>query len=184
MDYIHIDFVRFIPMAIAILIVTFIVTVGVGLGIMTLKKIPHMLECMWNYFSTPTSEKLEFDWFFYKFFELFSHAMGQRWYEARALAYRSVWLSLLCAFGIAQIVRYEYDCTTDDYCRMITKCKVYYFTPDEVLFKDHMKFLVTQAVAVRDELGSEAGGVYQIFVCGKNVVWDFMSGPSGRFTES
>jgi len=35
--------------------------------------------------------------------------------------------------------------------------------------------MVTEAYRIRHELASDAGGIYQIFVCGKNVVWDFMS---------
>lgn len=153
----------------------FVITYSVGAANMALKATPGILKKVTKYFATPSDRGFELNWFLRQFFRLFSERMSERWYEARQHTYRGVWVSLMCAFGICEVVRYEYTSRTDD-SRMYTKTVVYWW---KFIFEKKSRlhrFLFTQWSVIRPHMAIDADSPYQIFRAGHNVIWDFMSG--------
>lgn len=160
-------------------ILGFVLTFSIGLGKMALAAVPDVLSKIKNYFATPSDRGFELNWFLRQFFRLFSERMSERWYEARQHTYRSVWVSLMCAFGICEVVRYEYTSRTDD-SRMYTKTVVYWW---KFIFEKKSRlhrFLFTQWSVIRPHMAIDADAPYQIFRAGHNVIWDFMNGSFDR----
>lgn len=153
----------------------YVLTLSIGLANMTLRKLPTVSESFFRYFGTPSSKKLELDWGLKQFFALFNKQMSERWYEARAHTYQGVWISLLCAFNIVTIVRFEFESKKDD-CRYYTKIKTWKWTLSFKSGQEKMKFLLSEVDNVRPHMPIDAGCLYQIFVAGDNVVWDYVNG--------
>lgn len=63
------------------------VLVGYFLGSTSPKKLKTLIRdkvsSFYNYFKTPSSNRIEFNWGVNKLLGLFSEPMAQRWYEAR-----------------------------------------------------------------------------------------------------
>lgn len=168
-------FVALIGLFVVAFVVSYAVGISLGLANMTLRKMPIIGETIVKHFATPSDNGFELNWFLRQFFLLFSERMSERWYEARQHTYQGVWVSLMCAFGICEVVRYEYTSRTDD-CRMYTKTVVYWW---KFMFEKKSRlhrFLFTQWSVIRPHMAIDADSPYQIFHAGHNVIWDFMNG--------
>lgn len=155
-------------------------TVSVGLANMTLRKLPAVGKAFMNYFGSPSTENLEVDWSLRQLFRLFNYRMSERWYEARVHTRQSVWISLLCAFNILTIVRFEFESKKEE-GRHYYKVKTWKWTLSFKSDQEKMKFLLDEVKNVRPHMPIDAGDLYQIFVAGDNVVWDYMNGGLGKY---
>jgi hypothetical protein len=95
--------------------------------------------------------------------------MSERWYEARAHLNQGIFISLLSAFHLIHIVRIEYETSRD--------CYVSY-----VIFKTHgfqslgdLKAKMPNWIQEKKDQAKDAKYYHQTFVCGHNVVDDFMN---------
>jgi hypothetical protein len=118
---------------------------------------------------SPVDNKLRFDnWFVRNFLSLFNKQCGNRWYESRALLYRGVFVSLLCTFGLIDIVRYEFEREGhDNWFVYEVKYYVGFRTYSSLLKKTQIDIPKVQ------EKTKEAGYFYQVFIAGHNVVYDY-----------
>jgi hypothetical protein len=114
----------------------------------------------------PVNNKLEFDdWFVRQFISLFNRQCGNRWYESRAHLRRGVFVSLLCAFSLIDIVRYEFE--TGEYGRFVTGAKFY------LGFRSY-RALLKKVISDKNKVQSsikEAQYFSQVFIAGHNVAY-------------
>lgn len=177
------QFVVFLIMSVLLLFAaTFVIVFATGLAKMTLVNIPSISAKAKKYFGTPDKQKFELNWFFRQFFLIFNKNMSERWYETRAHVYQSVLVSMLSTFGIATVVRYEFFSKTD-HNRVYTKTKIWYFTLSFKTQRERMKFIESYAEELRPSLNADADSLYQIFIAGENVVWDYMNGGLGKYRK-
>lgn len=129
---------------------------------------------IFEYFATPGGgyhkPKLELNWTGRQFFYLLSRGMGERWYEARAHLYRGVFISILSAFHLIHIVRIEYETNRDGYVSYVVFI-THGFQSLQTLKKKLPKWIKEKKSQAKD-----ASYWYQTFVCGHNVIGDFMNG--------
>jgi hypothetical protein len=126
---------------------------------------------VFDYFATPGRDHhLELNWAGRQFFLLFSKGMSERWYEARAHLYQGVFISLLSTFHLIHIVRIEYETSRDCYISYVI-FKTHGFQSLATLEKKMPEWIKTKKAEAKD-----AQHWYQTFVCGHNVIGDFMNG--------
>lgn len=137
-----------------------------------------------DYFGSPVDGKLELDWSMKQFLSIFSKGMSDRWYEARAHLKTGVGLALLCTFGIVKLVRFDYMYEHDDAKgRFENTCYAYWALPGNA--KKRIQELQAEAEELGDELSKKDQPLYlyQIFIAGENVVWDYMNGGLGKYRK-
>lgn len=169
------NYPEIIKLAFTIGILIFVITVSGGLAMHVVNNTPTWLGVAHKYFSTPSDRNYETAWFFRQFFRLFSERMSERWYEAKAYTKQSNWISLLCALGIATVVRYDFFSKTDD-SRMYFKVKIWYWKLSFKSRKERKSIIENFAEQLHPQLAMDADGLYQIFIAGENVTWDYMNG--------
>ncbi len=165
-----------------VFILGYVLTLSIGLAGVSLRALPSLGKAFVNRFGSPVDRSFELNWGLRQFFGLFSERMSERWYEARCHAYRGIWVSLMCAFGICEVVRYEFTSKTDD-SRMYSKTVVYWW---KFIFEKKSslhRFLFSQFSEVRPHMPIDADGPYQILRAGHNVIWDFMNGSFGSHED-
>lgn len=121
-----------------------------------------------NYFGTPSQEKLELNWSLRQFFMLFSNKAGQRWYESRQHLYRGVFVSLLCAFGLINLVRLDFETSECDCISYVV-----FVTHRFQSKKDMVKKLPVWIKEYKHK-AKDAKYFHQMFIAGHNVVCDSM----------
>jgi hypothetical protein len=118
---------------------------------------------------SPVDNKLEFDnWFVRQFISLFSKRCGNRWYESRAHLFRGVFVSLLCTFGLIDIVRYEFE--ENDTNGWYTTSTRFYFG-----FRSYSALLKKTRSDINHVRATtkNAGYFHQVFIAGHNVAYNF-----------
>ena len=120
-----------------------------------------------QYFNSPATERVEFQWGMRQFFRLFSVSASERFYEAIAHCYQSGLISLLCGLGLIDIVRYEYY--TDNGDRIMYRIKRYHGFRS---YKSLLAMAKNSIEAVSKEV-TNSDGFHQMFICGHNVVFDY-----------
>lgn len=155
-----------------------------GLIVAVLKDIFVNNKRIREYFGTPSNGKIELNWGLQQFFLLFSLPMAKRWYEAREHCYCSFFMSLLCAFKLVTIVRF--DCTFDsDYCRGRYFNEAYAFWVLEEDPLDRLKQLIKDSKHYTETTDTQEDklNLNQIFICGENVIWDAYNGGFGKYQK-
>jgi hypothetical protein len=123
-----------------------------------------------KYLGSPCDQRLELDWAGRQIFRLFSKGMSERWYEARAYLNQGIFFSLLAAFHLIHIVRIDYETSRDSYVSFVI-FKVHGFQSIADLKSKMPKWIEEKKAQAKD-----AKYYHQTFVCGHNVISDYMSG--------
>ena len=121
-----------------------------------------------NYFGTPSQEKLELNWSLRQFFMLFSNKAGKRWYDSRQHLRRGVFVSLLCTFGLINLVRLEFETSEHDRVSYVV-----FITHGFQSKKDMVKKLPVWIKEYKHK-AKDGKYFYQMFIAGYNVVCDAM----------
>jgi hypothetical protein len=122
-------------------------------------------------FRSGINNELQFDnWFVRQFISLFNKRSAKRWYESRTHLNRNIFVSLLCAFGLVDIVRFEFEKNGHDYWH--TYEIKYYFGLRS--YNCLLKKALGDISAVKEET-ENAGDYYELFIAGHNVAHDFMT---------
>lgn len=122
-----------------------------------------------KYFGTPSQERLELNWSLRQFFMLFSNKAGKRWYESRQHLYRGVFVSLLCTFGLINLVRLEFGTSEDGRVSYVV-----FITHGFQSKQDMIKKLPVWINKYKHK-AKDAQYFYQLFIAGHNVVLDWMT---------
>lgn len=130
-----------------------------------------------KYFGSPCDEKFDLNWSTRQFFRIFSKPMSERWYESRAHLRAGIWTSLACTFGLVTLVSADFMYDHDD-SRGISEKLCYGFWVLPGNHKERMLELIAEAGEIGEGISKKDQPVslYQIFIAGENVVWDWMNG--------
>lgn len=123
-----------------------------------------------KYLTSPVTKRFEFDWTTRQLLALINKGASERWYEARVHCHQNVLISLMAALHLIWIIstemefigienRYFYICNYfhgfQSYKHILNKC-----TNSDFLCKI---------------IDNKTYYYYQTFICGHNVVHDFMT---------
>ena len=122
-----------------------------------------------DHLRNPLDNKIQINnWFVKQFISLFSKRCSRRWYESRALLHRGVFVSLLCTFGLIDIVRYEFEMINTGGW-YTTKVKLYLGFRSYSALLEKTKSDVSKVQAAT----KDAGYFNQVFIAGHNVSYNF-----------
>ena len=122
-----------------------------------------------DYFGTPSKGKLELNWSLRQFFMLFSNKAGKRWYESRQHLHRGVFVSLVCTFGLINLVRLEFGTSEDGRVSYVV-----FITHGFQSKQDMIKKLPVWINKYKHK-AKDAQYFYYLFIAGHNVVLDWMT---------
>lgn len=149
---------------------------GIILGYFLFDKEQKALKEFKKFLSSPMDERLEINWTTRQLLSLVSKPASERWYEARAHLHQNIFLSILCALHLIQLVRVDF--IDDDQQR--GRCKVFIlhgFQSIYTIMKQSERLIkVTQEEVNKETSEDNKMSYYQTFVAGHNVVEDFMNG--------
>lgn len=122
-----------------------------------------MFRSLSKYFRSPSDGKVHLDWALRQFFVLFSTRAGTRWYEARVFIHSGLFVSLMCAFGICEVVRYLFVDQDEDHT-----CSVYQVHWLRHIFTSNQEIkqlLYQQVSSVQQKIkGSSLGKNWCLFI--------------------
>lgn len=149
---------------------------GIVLGYFLFDKEQKALKEFKKFLSSPVNERLEVNWTTRQLLSLVSKRASERWYEARAHLHQNIFLSMLCALHLIQLVRVDF--IDDDQQRV--RCKTFTlhgFQSIDTIMKQSERLIKVASEEINKELSEDNKmSYYQTFVAGYNVVEDFMNG--------
>lgn len=128
-----------------------------------------------NYLGNPSDNKLSLNCTMRQCLCLVSDAAGDRWYESRAVLRRSVFVSLLAAIKVVTVVRFDFT-SPDDADSLYAEIALYAFWVLPSRRRLRTKMLEREAAVLKTQLSGKTDSLYQIFVAGDNVIWDWVNG--------
>lgn len=128
-----------------------------------------------NYLGNPTDNKFSLNRTLRQCLRLVSDAAAERWYESRAILKQSVFVSLLAAIKLVTIVRFDFT-SSDGADSLYMEIALYDFWTLPSSRRLRIEMLEKEGVVLKTQLGSKADSLYQIFVAGENVIWDWVNG--------
>ena len=122
-----------------------------------------------KYLTSPVHGKFDFNWTTKQILAMFNENMSERWYEARAHCDQNVFMSILTALHLIWIVRTEMEYVDHDGYRDTYN----YF--HGLCGYNKVKAKATSSDFLSRIIDPELFYYYQTFICGHNVVHDFMT---------
>lgn len=123
-----------------------------------------------NYFLSPSTRELNFDWAVRQFFLLFSKKMCNRWYEARGHMHCGIFVSILVTLHIINVGRIMFELTEYDNRYESVLFVTHGFQSRRNILKN-----IDKHISIAKQQVTEDCFYYQTFISGYNVIHDFMT---------